>query len=78
MTVAWKKIYEQNYAKSLDHRSFYFKQAEKKQLLPKTMVMVGVGAQALYRSGRASAQSRVNLRCMLVTCGACSRSGNVL
>eukprot|EP00955_Chlamydomonas_euryale_P000694 7896-Chlamydomonas_euryale.AAC.1 len=39
MTGVWKKIYEQNYAKSLDHRSFYFKQAEKKQLLPKTMVL---------------------------------------
>ena len=38
MTTIWKKIYEMNYHKSLDHRSFYFKQQEKKQLLPKTMV----------------------------------------
>ncbi|GAX77506.1 hypothetical protein CEUSTIGMA_g4950.t1 [Chlamydomonas eustigma] len=38
MMKIWFKIYEQNYHKSLDHRSFYFKQAEKKQLLPKTMV----------------------------------------
>mmetsp|Transcript_36011 Transcript_36011/g.80148 ORF Transcript_36011/g.80148 Transcript_36011/m.80148 type:complete len:1160 (+) Transcript_36011:163-3642(+) len=38
MTRTWKKIYEQNYHKSLDHRSFYFKQAEKKCLLPRTMV----------------------------------------
>lgn len=26
MTKIWKKIYEQNYPRSLDHRSFYFKQ----------------------------------------------------
>ena len=26
MNAIWKKIYEQNYHKSLDHRSFYFKQ----------------------------------------------------
>lgn len=38
MTKTWKRIYEANYHKSLDHRSFYFKQAEKKNLLPKTLV----------------------------------------
>ena len=26
MTRVWRKIYEGNYYKSLDHRSFYFKQ----------------------------------------------------
>ena len=26
MAVTWAKIYESNYHKSLDHRSFYFKQ----------------------------------------------------
>jgi histone deacetylase complex regulatory component SIN3 len=26
MTKLWKKIFEQNYPRSLDHRSFYFKQ----------------------------------------------------
>ncbi len=26
MTIVWRKVYEQNYHKSLDHRSFYFKQ----------------------------------------------------
>ena len=26
MTAIWKKIYADNYHKSLDHRSFYFKQ----------------------------------------------------
>lgn len=30
MTRVWKRIYEANYHKSLDHRSFYFKQAEKR------------------------------------------------
>ncbi|MEW5314307.1 MAG: hypothetical protein WDW38_005815 [Sanguina aurantia] len=38
MTTTWQKVYDANYHKSLDHRSFYFKQAEKKLLLPKTMV----------------------------------------
>lgn len=27
MAVVWQRIYESNYHKSLDHRSFYFKQA---------------------------------------------------
>ena len=26
MTKLWQKVYEANYHKSLDHRSFYFKQ----------------------------------------------------
>ena len=38
MTKIWRKIYEQNYPRSLDHRSFYFKQQEKKNLMAKTMV----------------------------------------
>ena len=27
MAKMWQKVYDQNYHKSLDHRSFYFKQA---------------------------------------------------
>lgn len=34
----WKKIFEQNFHKSLDHRSFYFKQQDKKNLSSKEMV----------------------------------------
>lgn len=34
----WKKIFEQNYARSLDHQSFYFKQNEKKNLGAKVLV----------------------------------------
>lgn len=34
----WRKIYEQNYHKSLDHRSFYFKQQDKRNLSSKVMV----------------------------------------
>lgn len=26
MTTTWQKVYDANYHKSLDHRSFYFKQ----------------------------------------------------
>jgi histone deacetylase complex regulatory component SIN3 len=38
MTRVWRKIYEQNYPRSLDHRSFYFKQQEKKNMMAKAMV----------------------------------------
>jgi paired amphipathic helix protein Sin3a len=38
MNAAWRKVFEQNYNKSLDHRSFYFKQADKKALLTKAML----------------------------------------
>lgn len=32
MMATWQAIFRENYHKSLDHRSFYFKQAEKKNL----------------------------------------------
>ena len=35
----WKETYEKNYTKSLDHRSFYFKQGDKKNFSGKQMVM---------------------------------------
>ena len=38
MTATWTKVYEQNYHKSLDHRSFYFKQLDKKKLGAKAMM----------------------------------------
>lgn len=34
----WRKVAEQNYHKSLDHRSFYFKQEDKKRLSSKALV----------------------------------------
>jgi paired amphipathic helix protein Sin3a len=34
----WKEVLERNYHKSLDHRSFYFKQNEKKALSHKTLL----------------------------------------
>ena len=36
---SWKEVYEKNYTKSLDHRSFYFKQGDKKNFSGKQMVM---------------------------------------
>lgn len=39
MTATWTKVYEQNYHKSLDHRSFYFKQLDKKKLGAKAMMV---------------------------------------
>lgn len=38
MALTWKKIYEENYYKSLDHRSFIFKQQDKKTLASKEML----------------------------------------
>jgi len=35
----WKEVYEKNYTKSLDHRSFYFKQGDKKNFSGKQMVI---------------------------------------
>jgi TPP-dependent trihydroxycyclohexane-1,2-dione (THcHDO) dehydratase len=44
MNKLWRKVFEQNYHKSLDHRSFYFKQSDKKSLMPKAMLQeVGCG-----------------------------------
>ena len=38
MKNVWRKISEQNYQRSLDHRSFYFKQEDKKRRAPKALV----------------------------------------
>ena len=37
VTPIWVDVYEKNYNKSLDHRSFYFKQTDKKALSAKGM-----------------------------------------
>ena len=36
---SWKETYEKNFTKSLDHRSFYFKQGDKKNFSGKQMVL---------------------------------------
>ncbi|GAB4820057.1 hypothetical protein N2152v2_007103 [Parachlorella kessleri] len=38
MMVTWQTIFKENYHKSLDHRSFYFKQTDKKLLTHRSMV----------------------------------------
>lgn len=38
MSLGWKDTFKQNYYKSLDHRSFYFKQQDKKTLSSKSML----------------------------------------
>jgi hypothetical protein len=38
MRSAWRKVIQQNYHRSLDHRSFYFKQEDKKRRAPKQLV----------------------------------------
>ena len=43
----WRKIFEANYHRSLDHRSFYFKQVDKRHLGAKGMVQVRSQAAAV-------------------------------
>jgi len=38
MNKHWQTVADMNYHKSLDHRSFYFKQQDKKSLAPKTLL----------------------------------------
>lgn len=38
MQPVWSKVYEKNYSRSLDHRSFYFKQEDKGRLSAKQIV----------------------------------------
>jgi len=38
ITPVWVEVYDKNYNKSLDHRSFYFKQTDKKALSAKGMI----------------------------------------
>jgi histone deacetylase complex regulatory component SIN3 len=52
MNKIWKDVYERNYLKSLDHRSFYFKQIDKRNLSSKGLVsemrsMVEAGTPAV-------------------------------
>ena len=38
MNKHWKEVVEKNHYKSFDHRSFYFRQADKKYLSTKQLV----------------------------------------
>lgn len=40
VAAQWQKIYDANYHRSLDHRSFYFKQVDKRHLGAKGMLQV--------------------------------------
>lgn len=51
MNKLWRKVFEQNYHKSLDHRSFYFKQSDKKSLMPKAMLQEVRGWWGAGRGG---------------------------
>ena len=46
MMVTWATIFRENYHKSLDHRSFYFKQAEKKNLTRESRRRASAGRPA--------------------------------
>ena len=45
VSIQWQKIYDGNYHRSLDHRSFYFKQVDKRHLGAKGMLQVRGGAR---------------------------------
>lgn len=45
MNKIWREVYKDNYYKSLDHRSFYFKQVDKKGLSPKAFLQEMRSAQ---------------------------------
>jgi len=38
LNKTWKEVLEKNYHKSLDHRSFYFRQQDKKHVLNRSLV----------------------------------------
>lgn len=40
LNKGWKEVLEKNYHKSLDHRSFYFGQQDKKAVMPRQLVQV--------------------------------------
>lgn len=57
MMATWQTIFKENYHKSLDHRSFYFKQAEKKNLT-RECAGGGGGRHARRASGTAHVGGR--------------------
>lgn len=59
MRKDWQKIFDQNFQKSLDHCSFYFKQKDKRQLGSKTMVNEIREAAEKRRSARSDKASRI-------------------
>jgi len=58
MKATWRKVNEQNYQRSLDHRSFYFKQEDKKRRSPKALVVELREVQhAVFGSGQPDAKA---------------------
>ena len=53
LAKGWKEVYEKNYTKSLDHRSFYFKQQDKKHFSGKALVL---DIKALHSAARDAAE----------------------
>lgn len=48
LNKGWKEVLEKNYHKSLDHRSFYFGQQDKKAVMPRQLVQVRLGVFLLF------------------------------
>ena len=60
LSKGWKEELEKNYPKSLDHRSFYFKQADKKQISAKALVL-DIKTQAEEARSKAEPNPRVEV-----------------
>ena len=79
MAPMWQKVYDANYHKSLDHRSFYFKQTDKRSLGAKGMlsdIRELVEKRRLADSGLAAVSAAADFSARLhpdITCGALLR-----
>lgn len=79
MKPLFGKVFQQNYHKSLDHRSFYFKQTDKKTLGHKSMIQVSC-ALTLKLQLRRSTLKRLALfrpACVILTFEIVPVLGNV-
>jgi hypothetical protein len=61
LSKGWKEELEKNYPKSLDHRSFYFKQADKKTVSAKALVLQ-MKAQVEEAQKKSEPNPRVEVR----------------
>jgi hypothetical protein len=72
MSPLWQKVYDANYHKSLDHRSFYFKQTDKRLLGAKGMIgdirgacpcLLAVSLLCAWKSDRLASTGRTRSGC---------------
>jgi histone deacetylase complex regulatory component SIN3 len=57
----WRKICKENFEKSLDNRSFTFKQTEKKEITQKVIIKDAKDKHALQMEGKIQAEELAKL-----------------